>query len=129
MQARETKHQQAECGDLAEAHGEQLTAGDGINPLVPATLRERLIDDALLKEVQLARCRIGFLFDGRQEQRVKFRMAFLDLPADGAVVRLPVAPTSQNDKCSKHAAAHENRNEQGQGTAQDRARGEQEEGD
>ena len=60
---------------------------------------------------------------------MKFRMTFLDLATNGAVVRLPVAPARQDDESSEDAAAHENWNKQRQRPAQGRAHGEQEEGD
>ena len=96
---------------------------------MPTALRERLVHDALLEKVLLAGRRIGFLFNGSEQQRVKFRMTFLDLAANGAVVRLPVAPARQDDESSEYAAAHENWNKQRERATQDRARGEEKKGD
>ena len=50
---------------------------------------ERILDDALLEEMQFAGARIGALLDGRDEQRVQLRVLHFHELRDVAVVRLP----------------------------------------
>ncbi|MBK8001085.1 MAG: hypothetical protein IPK15_20835 [Verrucomicrobia bacterium] len=114
---------------MRDAHAEELRTGNGVHPLMPAAFSERFIHDALLEEIQLAGRGIGLLLDGREQQRVQFGMTFLNLPGDGAVIRLPVIPARPDDERSENTSAHQYGNPQRERRAERRAGGEEKEGE
>ena len=62
----------------------------------------RLVDHSFLQKVKLARLRVGFLLDGREERGVQFGMFLLNVSGNLPVVHLGLSPIDeQRPNCAR----------------------------
>ena len=98
--------------DDAENHEKNPGAGPqdreflGWNGLGEACLDKgvgRLVDHSFLQKVKLARLRVGFLLDGREERGVQFGMLLLNVSGNLPVVHLGLPPIDeQRPNCARN---------------------------
>ena len=76
--------------------------------MLPA-FADSLVDNALLKKVELPRLRIRLLLDGGDQQRMKLGMLLLNAPRDLAIIRTPLTrppPRRHRDRDATDDEAH-----------------------